>query len=410
MAREKSVMAYSGGLDTSVCVKWIQDEKDMDVVAVTGEVGQEHNGLEAVKQRALETGAIDAYVLDLREEFANDYLTVALAANSLYENKYPLLSALSRPLISKKLVEIAHEVGATTIVHGCTGKGNDQVRFETSIKVLDPSLKIIAPVREWDLKTRDQEMDWAEKHGIEVPTTKASPYSIDDNMWGRAIECGVLEDPWNEPPADIWTMTVDPEKAPDEAQYVEITFEQGVPVAIDGEKVSMAEAVFKMNEIAGKHGYGRLDLIEDRLVGMKSRECYECPGSLSLITAHKALETLCLERKTLSLKLNLEQEWAQLVYDGCWFSPAKAAIDAFIKNTQTCVTGTVRLKFYKGTCTVVGSKSDYSLYNYSLATYGEEDRFDQKLSKGFIDLHGLQLTTWSENRHEKHLSEIEELA
>ena len=405
MTKEKAVLAYSGGLDTSVCIKWLQDEKDLDVVAVVGEVGQEHEGLEAIRQRALDTGAVDARVIDMRDEYADSILTKALAANSLYENKYPLLSALSRPLISKYLVDVAHEVGATTIAHGCTGKGNDQVRFETAIKVLDPNLKIIAPVREWELKTRDQEMDWAAEHGVEVPTTKETPYSIDDNMWGRAIECGVLEDPWNEPPTDIYTMTINPEDAPDTPTYVDISFEKGVPVKINDEDVSVAEAVYKMNEIAGTNGYGRLDITEDRLVGMKSRECYECPGSMSLITAHKALENLCLERDVLKLKHSLEQEWATQVYDGRWYSPVKNAIDAFIANTQTCVTGTVRLKFYKGSCTVVGTKSDFSLYNYSLATYGDEDKFDQKLSKGFIDLYSLQLVTWSENRHKNGLCE-----
>ena len=408
MAKEKAVLAYSGGLDTSVCIKWLQDTYDLDVVAVVGEVGQEHEGLEAIRQRALDTGAVEARVIDMRDEYADKILTNALAANSLYENKYPLLSALSRPIITKYLVDVAHEVGATTIAHGCTGKGNDQVRFETSIKVLDPKLKILAPVREWDLKTREQEMDWAREHGVEVPTTKDSPYSIDDNMWGRAIECGVLENPWNEPPTDIYTMTINPEDAPDEPLYVDIEFKQGVPVAIDGKKVTMRQAVETMNEIAGNQGYGRLDIIEDRLVGMKSRECYECPGSMSLITAHKALENLCLERDTLKIKLTLEQEWATQVYDGRWFSPVKSAIDAFIANTQTCVTGTVRLKFLKGNCLAVGTKSDFSLYNYSLATYGDEDRFDQKLSKGFIDLYSLQLTTWSENRHKCGLSELGE--
>lgn len=405
MAKEKAVLAYSGGLDTSVIIKWLQEERDLDVIAVVGEVGQEHDGLEKVKQRALDTGAVECRVVDMRDEYADEILTKALAANSLYENKYPLLSALSRPIISKYLVDIAHETGATTIVHGCTGKGNDQVRFETSIKVLDPNLKIIAPVREWDLKTREQEIDWAAEHGVEVPVTKESPYSIDDNMWGRAIECGVLEDPWNEPPTDIYTMTINPDETSDEPCYVEIEFKAGVPVAINGKAVTMRQAVEKMNEIAGGQGFGRLDIIEDRLVGMKSRECYEVPGSLSLITAHKALENLCLERDTLKLKLTLEQEWATQVYDGRWYSPVKYAIDAFIANTQTCVTGTVRLKFFKGNCTAVGVKSPFSLYNFSLATYGDEDRFDQKLSKGFIDLYSLQLVTWSENRHKNGLSE-----
>ena len=394
--REIAVLAYSGGLDTSVCIKWLMEEKNLDVIAVVGEVGQEHDGLEAVKQKALATGAIECYVVDMREEFANEYLAKEIMANGLYENKYPLLSALSRPLISKYLVDIAHKHGATTIAHGCTGKGNDQVRFETSIMTLDPDLKIIAPVREWDLKTRPEEMDWAQKHGIPVPTTKASPYSIDDNVWGRAIECGVLEDPWNEPPLDIYTMTTDPAAAPDEPEYVVVSFENGVPCAIDGEKKSLLDIVYAMNDIAGRNGYGRLDMIENRLVGVKSRECYEAPGGLALIEAHKALEDLCLERDLLHFKLGLEQKWAEEVYYGQWFSPLKEALDAFMAQTQINLTGDVRLRFYKGTCTVVGRKSDYALYSKALATYDAGDIFDHASAKGFINLFALPAKTWSQ--------------
>ncbi len=396
--KDKVVLAYSGGLDTSVCITWLQDKYNLDVIAVVGEVGQDHEGLELVKQRALATGAIACHVVDMREAFAEEYLTCALAANAMYENKYPLVSALSRPLICKHLVQIAHQYGAKYIAHGCTGKGNDQVRFESSITILDPTLTIIAPVRDWDLKSREEEMEWAAAHGISVPTTNASPYSIDDNLWGRAIECGVLEDPWAEPPADIYTMTVDPTEAPDAPTYVDIQFEAGIPVALNGQPMSYLDIVYAMNDIAGSNGYGRIDMIENRLVGVKSRECYECPGALALITAHKALEDLCLERGVLHYKLGIEQTWAECVYNGLWFSPLKEALDAFLSHTQQCLNGTVKLKFYKGSCTVVGRKSDFSLYTYELATYAADDQFDHQAAKGFIDLHALPCKVWAENR------------
>lgn len=398
--RDKVVLAYSGGLDTSICIKWLQEEKDLDVIAVVGEVGQEHAGLEAVRQKALRTGAIDCLIVDMREEFADEYLTRALAANALYENKYPLLSALSRPVISKHLVDIAHRFGARYIAHGCTGKGNDQVRFEASIAMLDPSIKIIAPVREWSFKTRPEEMEWAQARDIEVPTTKKTLYSIDDNLWGRAIECGILEDPWNEPPEDIYTMTVSPESAPDRAEYVEVGFEAGVPCSLDGEKKSYLDIIYALNEIAGRNGFGRLDMVENRLVGVKSRECYEQPAALALITAHKALEDVCLEREVLHFKLGIEQQWATCVYYGQWFAPLKQALDAFIENTQQCVTGTVRIKFYKGSCTVVGRKSPYSLYSYELATYDKGDAFDHDAARGFIELNILSAKTWAINRRQ----------
>ena len=319
--REKVVLAYSGGLDTSCCIKWLQDEKNLDVIAVVGDVGQEHDGLEKIKKKALRVGALDCLVVDMRQMFAQEYLTKALAANAMYENKYPLVSALSRPLISKHLVDAAHKFGAKYVAHGCTGKGNDQVRFESSITMLDPSLEILAPVREWDLLTRPDEIEWAEKHGVEVGATKDSPYSIDDNLWGRAIECGVLEDPWAEPPTDIYTMTTDPTKAPDEPEYVELTFARGVPYAINGNQKSYLGIIYELNAIAGKHGYGRIDMVENRLVGVKSRECYEAPAAMALILAHKALEDLVLEREVLHNKLDLEQTWARCVYNGQWFSP-----------------------------------------------------------------------------------------
>ena len=408
MAKEKCVLAYSGGLDTSVCIKWLQDEKNLDVIAVVGEVGQEHEGLEQVKERALATGAIDCIIADMREDFAADYLSKALYANAHFENKYPLVSALSRPLISKYLVDTAHKYGAKYVAHGCTGKGNDQVRFETSIQALDPTLEIIAPVREWDMHTRQEEMDWAEAHGVTVPTTKSKPYSIDDNLWGRAIECGVLEDPMNRPPLDIYTMTTDPEKAPDEATEIEIEFKAGLPVAIDGEEMSYLDIIDKMNEIAGANGFGRIDMIENRMIGVKSRECYEAPGALALIEAHRGLEDMCLEREVLRYKLHIEHDWATLVYNGQWFSPLKHAMDAFLQTTQQCVTGLVRLKFYKGTCTVTGRKSDFSLYDYGLATYDAADTFNHQSAKGFIDLYGLSTRVWAKNRREQGVTDGEE--
>ena len=405
MAKDKCVLAYSGGLDTSVCIKWLQDEKNLDVIAVVGEVGQEHEGLEQVKQRALETGAIDCIIADMREDFAADYLSKALYANANFENKYPLVSALSRPLISKYLVDTAHKYGAKYVAHGCTGK--DQVRFETSIQALDPTLEIIAPVREWDMHTRQEEMDWAEAHGVTVPTTKSKPYSIDDNLWGRAIECGVLEDPMNRPPLDIYTMTTDPEKAPEEATEIEVEFKAGLPVAIDGEQMSYLDIIAKMNQIAGANGFGRIDMIENRMIGVKSRECYEAPGALALIVAHRGLEDMCLEREVLRYKLHLEHDWATMVYNGQWFSPLKHAVDAFMATTQQCVTGTVRLKFYKGNCTVTGRKSDFSLYDYGLATYDAADTFNHKAAKGFIDLYGLSTKVWAKNRREQGVTDGE---
>lgn len=401
MAKERVILAYSGGLDTSCCIKWLQEKYDMGVIAVVGDVGQEHDGLERVKEKALATGAIACEVVDMRQQFADEYLSKALAANAMYENKYPLVSALSRPLISKHLVDGAHAYGAVAIAHGCTGKGNDQVRFESSILMLDPSMKILAPVREWDLKTRPEEMDWARERGIAVPTTKESPYSIDDNLWGRAIECGVLEDPWAEPPEDVYTMTTSPKAAPDEPEYVDVDFERGIPTGLNGERMGFLAVIESMNRIAGRNGYGRIDMIENRLVGVKSRECYECPAGLSLVMAHKALEDLVLEREVLHYKLSIEQSWANAVYNGQWFSPLKEALDAFCASTQRCLYGTVKLKFYKGSCTVVGRKSAYSLYDHGLATYDAGDSFDHHAAKGFIQLQTLSTKVWAENRRDQ---------
>ena len=395
MAKDRVVLAYSGGLDTSVCIKWLMEEKGLDVITMVGDVGQERQDLEYVRQKALDVGAIESLAIDMREEYVNDFLTKALAANCMYENKYPMVSCLSRPVIAKHLVEVAHEYGAKYVAHGCTGKGNDQVRFELGVQSLDPDLTIIAPVREWDLRTRPQEMAWAAEHGVPVPTTKDSPYSIDDNLWGRAIECGILEDPWAEPPEEIYTLTTSGYEAPAEGDVVVISFEKGVPCALDGQEMSFHQIILAMNEIAGRNGYGRIDMIENRLVGLKSRECYEVPGALAIIQAHKSLEDLCLEREVLHFKPIIEQKWADLVYNGQWYSPLKEALDGFCATTQEVLTGDVRLRFYKGSCVTVGRRSENSLYDFSLATYDEGDSFDRDSAKGFIDIHGLPTRTWA---------------
>jgi argininosuccinate synthase len=399
VAKDKVVLAYSGGLDTSVAIRWLIENKDLDVIALAIDVGQERQDLELVRAKALQIGAIESIVKDVREEYVHEFLAKALKANAMYENKYPLLSAMSRPIIVEHLVEEAHRCGAKYIAHGCTGKGNDQVRFEVGIAALDPDLTVLAPVREWDLCTREQEMEYATARGIPVPTTKASPYSIDDNLWGRAIECGVLEDPWIEPPADIYTMTNDARSSEcDTPEYIELRFEGGLPACINGERKSFHDIIVDLNLFAGRHGFGRIDMIENRLVGLKSREVYEVPGALTLIQAHKALEDLCLERSVLHYKLGIEQTWADLVYNGLWFSPLKEALDGFIESTQKLVTGDVRLRFFKGSCVAVGRRSEFSLYDFDLATYDATDSFDHKAAKGFIDLWGLPTRVWARQR------------
>ena len=393
--KERVVLAYSGGLDTSVIVKWLQVEKNMDVIAICGNVGQDEKDLSWIKQKALDMGAIASEAVDMRKEYADTILSKEIWANGKYEGIYPLLSALSRPIIAKYLVDIAHQYGATYIAHGCTGKGNDQVRFETCIRALDPSLKILAPVRDWGLTTRDSEMKWAKEHGVPVPTSHDKPYSIDDNLWGRAIECGVLEDTWNEPPADIWTMTENPENCPADPETVVIGFEGGVPTSINGKRMSLLDCITEADEIAGRNGFGRIDMIEDRVVGIKSRECYECPGAILLLEAHHSLETLCLDAETLRQKAKLDVEWASTVYRGFWYSQNREAIDAYNAYTQKYVTGDIRIKLCKGGIFVDGLRSPYSLYDYHLATYDEGDTFDKTASDGFIKIHGLQSKTWS---------------
>ena len=393
MEKEKIVLAYSGGLDTSIAIRWLQEERGGEVVALAVDVGQ-GDDLESVKNKALQIGAAKSYLIDARIEFIDDFIIPALKANALYEGKYPLVSALSRPLIAKWQVEVADTEKANFVAHGCTGKGNDQVRFEVSIGALNPDLKIIAPLREWSM-SREKSMEYAKKHNIPVPTSKEKPYSIDENLWGRAIECGGLEDPWNEPPSDIYELTADVDNTPNKPSYLEIDFVQGIPVGLDGNEVNLLDLIERVGKIAGENGYGRLDMIENRLVGIKSREVYEAPAALSLILAHQSLEDLTLERDLLHYKSLIEQKYAELIYYGLWFSPLKNALDAFVNETQKSVTGSVRLKFYKGTCRVVGRKSNESLYDYSLATYEEADKFSHDSAKGFIDLWGLPVRVWA---------------
>jgi len=394
MTKEKIVLAYSGGLDTSVSVKWIQEKYGYDVIALGLDVG-EGKDLEAIKSKALSVGAVKAYIVDAKELLAKEYILPALKANCLYEGKYPLSSALSRPLISKLLVEVAEKEGAAAVAHGCTGKGNDQVRFEVSIQALNPSLKVVAPVREWGM-TRDEEIAYAEENGIPIPVDLDNPFSIDANIWGRACEAGVLEDPWAEAPEAAFDWTNPIELTPDAAEYVEIEFEQGVPVALNGEQLPLVQLIETLNELGGKHGVGRIDHIENRLVGIKSREVYENPAALILINAHKELEFLTLTREVTQFKTQVEQQMAKVIYEGLWYSPLKSALDAFIDETQTTVSGTIRVKLHKGNHTVVGRKSPYSLYNEELATYAKGDAFDHNAAVGFIKLWGLPTKVYSE--------------
>lgn len=384
--KEKIILAYSGGLDTSVSVQWLV-EKGYDVIACCLDVGEGKN-LEAIKQKALTVGASESFTIDAKEEFAHDFALISLQAHTMYENKYPLVSALSRPLIAKKLVELAHEVGATTIAHGCTGKGNDQVRFEVAISTLDPNLKIIAPVREWKW-SREEEINYAKEKGIPIPINLDSPYSVDQNLWGRANECGILENPWVTPPEDAYDLTISLENAPDAPDYVEIDFEQGIPVSLNGEKLSLANLILNLNSLAGKHGVGRIDHVENRLVGIKSREVYECPGAITLLLAHKELEDLTLVRELAHFKPIVEHQLSQVIYNGLWFNPLTDALIAFIKSTQVYVNGKVRVKLFKGHAIVEGRTSPNSLYNENLATYTSADTFDQDAAIGFIKLWGL---------------------
>jgi len=384
---EKVVLAYSGGLDTSVAIRWLKEKYDTDVIAVTIDVGNESD-FTAVRQKALDVGAKKALVIDAKELFVNYFIFPALQANALYEGQYPLATALSRPLMAKLLVDTALEEGAVAVSHGCTGKGNDQVRFDVGINTLAPDIKIVAPAREWNM-TREETINYAQEHGIPVPITVSSPYSFDENLWGKSAECGALEDPWAEPPADVYSWTKSPDQAPDEPQYIEIGFNKGIPVSLDGQELDGVTLIQKLNEIAGNHGIGRIDHIENRLVGIKSREIYEAPAATVLIQAHQALEAMTLSKDQLRFKQKVSAEYADLIYNGLWFSSLTHDLSAYIISSQRFVTGEVRLKLFKATSSVVGRKSPSSLYDLGLATYDQGDQFDQSAATGFIHLWGL---------------------
>jgi argininosuccinate synthase len=386
------VLAYSGGLDTSVCLKWLE-QQGATPYALYLDLGQGEPAGD-IRTKALNIGAADAFVRDAKAEFAEEFVAPAIKANALYGGKYPLFTALGRPLIARKLVEAAREVGASHIAHGSTGKGNDQVRFDVTTASIAPDLTVVAPVRDWNM-SRPEEMRYAEEHGIPVPTTRESPYSVDANLWGRSIEAGPLEDPEHEPTPDVFELTAQPQDAPDEPHYVEIGFEEGLPRSLDGEEMPLVEIIAELNGVAGAHGVGRIDMIEDRLVGIKSREIYEAPAALTIIQAHKELESLTLTKDVLRFKATAEQRYAELAYDGLWFTPLKSALDAFVDETQKTVTGSVRLKLYKGSSTVAGRTAPHALYDKDLATYDPNSTFDESAAAGFIALWGLSARQWA---------------
>ena len=390
MSVKKVVLAYSGGLDTSVIVKWLQDNYGCEVITYTADLGQNEE-LEPIKKKALKVGAVKAYVEDLREEFLNEYVMGALRFSALYENQYPLATALGRPLITKRLIEIAREENADAIAHGSTGKGNDQVRFDVSAAALAPDIKVLAPVREWELKSRDDEIEYAKKYNIDVPITKAKPYSIDRNIWGLSVEAGPLEDPYFEATEDIYSFTTSPENAPNEPEYVTINFESGKPVALNGKAMNIVELVAAMNTIAGKHGVGRVDVVENRLVGIKSREIYEAPGAFALLAAKKGINELVWDRETLHMVETLSIKYAELVYYGYWFHPLREAMDELSKKLNETATGEVKLKLYKGNAVAVARKSPYSIYNKELATYDPTDKFVHKEGEAFCHIWGLPM-------------------
>jgi argininosuccinate synthase len=391
MAEEKVVLAYSGGLDTSVAIRWLEEKYNLKVITLTVDIGNVPN-LEATRQKALKLGAIKALVVEAKETFIKSYVFPALQADAIYEGQYSLSTALGRPLIVRLLVETAKKEKASLVAHGCTSKGNDQVRIDVGVAALAPELKVIAPAREWKM-TREQTIKYAQAHNIPVPVTKASPYSIDENLWGRGIECGVLEDTWNEPPEDIFLWTRSPEKTPARPSYLEIGFERGIPVSLNGRKVEPVTLVQKVHDLAGRHGIGRIDHVENRLVGIKSREIYEAPAAVVLLKAHQALEDLVLTKEQLRFKARVAAEYADLVYNGLWFTGMRQDLAAYVESTQRYVTGTIRVKLFKGNCQVVGRKSPYSLYDYSLATYDKGDAFDHRASPGFIHIWGLPVRT-----------------
>jgi len=389
--KEKVILAYSGGLDTSIIIPWLKENYDYEIIAVAVDLGQGEE-LEPLREKAIKTGASKIYIEDLKEEFVTDFIFPTLKAHAIYEGKYLLGTSFARPLIAKRLVEIARQEGATAIAHGATGKGNDQVRFELTIKALAPDLKIIAPWRIWDIKSREEEIEYAQARNIPVPVTKEDNYSMDRNLWHLSHEGADLEDPWNEPNYEkILKLIVPPEKAPDKPEYVEIEFEKGIPVSVNGKKLSPAGLIEELNKIAGRNGVGIVDMVENRLVGMKSRGVYETPGGTVLYAAHRELELLCLDRDTLHYKDLVAQKYAELVYYGQWYSTLKQALDAFVDYTQQTVTGTVRMKLYKGNCMPAGAKSDYSLYSMELSTFGKDEVYNQKDAEGFINLFGLPM-------------------
>mgnify|MGYP002654331513 FL=1 len=396
---QRVVLAYSGGLDTSVGIGWLKDATGKEVVAMAIDVGQGGEDMEVIRQRALDCGAVESVVIDAQSEFADDYIMPALKANALYQKRYPLVSALSRPLIAKYLAKTAKELGADTVAHGCTGKGNDQVRFEASVAAISPELTSIAPIRDLAL-TRDKAIEYAAEHNLPIAQSKKSPYSVDQNVWGRAVETGFLEDPWNAPIEDLYTYTQDPDVLRDATEVI-IKFDQGIPVAIDGVSYSAIEMVKKMNELAGAHGIGRIDIVEDRLVGIKSREIYEAPAGIALIQAHEELENLTLERDVNRFKKGIEDKWATMVYEGLWFSDLKRSLDVFIDHTQKYVSGEIRLKLRGGRAVVTGRRSEQSLYDFNLATYDTGDSFDSSLAKGFIELWALPSKISAKRSHGK---------
>ena len=398
MAKEKVILAYSGGLDTTAIIPWLKENYGCEVIAVAADVGQGAGELDGLDEKAAKTGASKYICVDCKPEFVKDFCFEAVKANALYEGKYMLGTSLARPIIAKKLVDIALEEGADAICHGCTGKGNDQVRFEVAIAALDPSLKVVAPVREWKW-SREEEIEYAKANGVPVPADLDNPYSVDQNLWGRANECGVLENPWNQAPEEAFGITNSPESAPDEAEYVDVTFKEGKPVALNGKEMKLADLIQEMNVIAGKHGVGRIDHVENRLVGIKSREIYECPGAIALLTAHKEIEDLTLVREVSHFKPILENELSNLIYNALWFSPATQAIIAYIKETQKVVNGIAKVKLYKGHAQVVARQSANSLYDENLATYTSADSFDQDAAIGFIKLWGLPTQVNSQVNH-----------
>jgi len=390
----KIVLAYSGGLDTSVIVKWLKEKYNAEIITATGFLGQV-NEIKGVKEKAAKTGAVKSFVYDLREEFLTGYVWKALKAGAIYEGEYPMATAIGRPLLAKMLVDTAIQENADAVAHGCTGKGNDQVRFEVGVQSLAPHLKVIAPLREWEFRSREEEMEYALKNGIPVNATKKSPYSIDENLWGIAIECGALEDPEAAPPDDAFQITVDPKYAPEKSVVITIGFEKGIPVTLDGIELGSVELVTQLRDMGAAHGIGRLDLIENRVVGIKSREVYEAPAAVILHAAHKELEKLILDKETSRFKQHVSVIYANLIYDGLWYSPLFKSLTSFIDSTQETVTGEIKLELYKGTIKTLSRKSIYSLYNKELATYTSDDKFDHKASEGFIKIYGLPYKTIS---------------